>query len=117
MRCKAASIPRSGEARKLPEEFPGVLNWVQGLDCEQAAPPIASLRELEAASLALETLGADEHPQFRQWLTALLAPGSSPPGIPSEFLERRPDVRQFEQQLRSANAEVGHSWNSSQKLV
>jgi serine/threonine-protein kinase HipA len=44
---------------------------------ELAAPPIASLRELEAASLALETPGADEQPQFRQWLTALLAPGSS----------------------------------------
>jgi serine/threonine-protein kinase HipA len=46
-------------------------------DRELAAPPIASLRELEAASLALETPGADEQPQFRQWLTALLAPGSS----------------------------------------
>lgn len=46
-------------------------------DRELAAPPLASLRELEAASLALETPGADEQPQFRQWLTALLAPGSS----------------------------------------
>jgi serine/threonine-protein kinase HipA len=46
-------------------------------DRELAAPPIASLRELEAASLALETPGADAQPQFRQWLTALLAPGSS----------------------------------------
>ncbi len=46
-------------------------------DAHLAAPPVASLRELEAASLALETPGADEQPQFRQWLTALLAPGSS----------------------------------------
>jgi len=49
------------------------------LDDDQhlAAPPIASLRELEAASLALEAPDADEQPQFRRWLTALLAPGSS----------------------------------------
>jgi serine/threonine-protein kinase HipA len=44
---------------------------------ELAAPPITSLRELEAASLALEEPGSDETPQFRQWLTALVAPGSS----------------------------------------
>jgi serine/threonine-protein kinase HipA len=46
-------------------------------DRQLAAPPLASLRELEAASLALEEPDAAEHPQFRQWLTALLAPGSS----------------------------------------
>lgn len=44
---------------------------------QMAAPPLASLRELEAASLALEAPDAAEQPQFRQWLTALLAPGSS----------------------------------------
>ncbi|MDR1279921.1 MAG: type II toxin-antitoxin system HipA family toxin [Opitutaceae bacterium] len=46
-------------------------------DPHLAAPPITSLRELEAASLALEAPRADEHPEFRKWLTALLAPGSS----------------------------------------
>jgi serine/threonine-protein kinase HipA len=46
-------------------------------DRHLAAPPVASLRELEAASLALEAPDADEQPEFRQWLTALLAPGSS----------------------------------------
>ena len=46
-------------------------------DHELAAPPIASLRELQAASLALEEPGSDETPQFRQWLAALLVPGSS----------------------------------------
>jgi len=30
-----------------------------------------------------------------------------PPGIPSALLERRPDIRQAEQFLRSANAQVG----------
>ena len=32
-----------------------------------------------------------------------------PPGLPSVLLERRPDVRQAEQLLRSANAQVGES--------
>jgi multidrug efflux system outer membrane protein len=32
-----------------------------------------------------------------------------PPGLPSELLERRPDVRQAEQLLRSANAQIGES--------
>lgn len=43
----------------------------------QAAPPVTSLRELEAASLALERDDAAENDSFSQWLTALLAPGSS----------------------------------------
>jgi len=42
-----------------------------------AAPPITSLRELEAAALALEAPDAPEQARFRHWLTALLAPGSS----------------------------------------
>ena len=46
-------------------------------DHQQAAPPLTRLRELEAASLALEEPDAEDRPEFRQWLTALLAPGSS----------------------------------------
>lgn len=46
-------------------------------DHHLAAPPVASLRELEASSLALEAPGAEERPEFQRWLTALLAPGSS----------------------------------------
>jgi multidrug efflux system outer membrane protein len=34
-------------------------------------------------------------------------PPEIPPGLPATLLERRPDIRQSEQQLRSANDEVG----------
>jgi multidrug efflux system outer membrane protein len=36
-----------------------------------------------------------------------IIPPDVPAGLPSALLERRPDVREAEQQLRSANAEVG----------
>ena len=35
------------------------------------------------------------------------SPPQVPPGLPSSLLERRPDVREAEQNLRSANAQVG----------
>src|SRR6266446_2774326 len=37
------------------------------------------------------------------------APPDIPAGLPSELLERRPDIRQAEQLLRSSNAQVGES--------
>jgi serine/threonine-protein kinase HipA len=42
-----------------------------------AAPPWASLRELEQASLELERDGAVDNPDYLKWLTLLVAPGSS----------------------------------------
>ncbi len=44
-------------------------------DRHLAAPPVASLRELEAASLALEAPDADEQPEFRQWLERSIGVG------------------------------------------
>lgn len=46
-------------------------------DAHHAAPPLASLRELEAAAHGLDQPEAENSPQYRAWLTALLAPGSS----------------------------------------
>jgi serine/threonine-protein kinase HipA len=47
-------------------------------DTRFAAPPITSLRELQAASLQFEEhLNEEEHPEYEKWLTQLFAPGTS----------------------------------------
>lgn len=47
-------------------------------DDEFAAPPIASLGELQAASLQFEEhADEEEHPDYERWLTQLFAPGTS----------------------------------------
>jgi outer membrane protein, multidrug efflux system len=40
-------------------------------------------------------------------LTGQLAPESVPAGLPSELLERRPDIRQTEENVVAANAQIG----------
>jgi multidrug efflux system outer membrane protein len=40
-------------------------------------------------------------------LTELKLPPQAPPGLPSDLLERRPDIRQAEENLISANANIG----------
>ncbi len=43
-----------------------------------AAPPIASLRKLQAASLRFEQhVGEETHPEYERWLEQLFAPGTS----------------------------------------
>ena len=47
-------------------------------DAQLAAPPITSLRELQAASLQFEQhLNEEEHPEYERWLMQLFAPGTS----------------------------------------
>ena len=44
---------------------------------ERSAPPMARLRELEAVARELSKQGAEDRPEYEQWLRQLFAPGSS----------------------------------------
>ena len=47
-------------------------------DAQLAAPPLISLRELQAASLEFEKhIDEEDNPLYEKWLTQLLVPGSS----------------------------------------
>lgn len=47
-------------------------------DAQLAAPPLTSVRELQAASLQFEKhIDDEQNPLYEKWLTQLLAPGSS----------------------------------------
>ena len=57
-----------------------------------AAPPIASLRDLQAASLEFEIHADDEeHPEYQRWLAQLFTPGTSLGGahVPKHPLETK----------------------------
>jgi multidrug efflux system outer membrane protein len=88
-----------------------------GLDVRQAEQllftatgQIASLeRELAQAENALSLLLGQvpgDVPRGRP-LEAFQAPPAVPAGLPSALLERRPDIRQAEQELIAANAQIG----------
>jgi multidrug efflux system outer membrane protein len=63
-------------------------------------------KENELASL----LGRNPGPIVRgRALGEIVVPAAVPPGLPSELLERRPDVLQAEEELVSANARIGEA--------
>jgi NodT family efflux transporter outer membrane factor (OMF) lipoprotein len=75
-----------------------------------AAGQMANLeREIAQTENALSLLlghAPGDVPRGRP-LEAFDSPPSVPPGLPSALLERRPDIRQAEQELIAANAQIG----------
>jgi multidrug efflux system outer membrane protein len=66
-------------------------------------------RQIRQQEDLISTLAGDnpnDVPRVKK-LTDQPVPASIPAGLPSRLLERRPDVRQAEQQLVAANAEIG----------
>ena len=92
----------------------GVANGLDLRQAEQllftATAQIASLeREIAHAENALSLLAGRLPGEVRRGgsLETLQAPPGVPAGLPSSLLERRPDVRQAEQELIAANAQIG----------
>ncbi len=72
-----------------------------------AAIPQIELEIAQAENALSVLLGRNPGPiQRGQSISALTMP-DVPAGVPSEVLERRPDIRQAEQQMIAANAQIG----------
>jgi multidrug efflux system outer membrane protein len=77
-------------------------------DATSATPSILQQISLTENALCV-LLGRNPGPITRTELSATALPPEVPAGLPSALLERRPDVRETEQLLRSANAQIGES--------
>ena len=92
----------------------GVASKLEAARAEAAqASAAASVPDLERQIVAQENLinvlagrNPGPVPRHRKLLDEKI-PDSIPAGLPSSLLQRRPDIRQNEQLLRSANAQVG----------
>ena len=73
---------------------------------EQIARTEGDIAETEHAMSLLLGKPPDNIPRGRQ-INDFHFPEEIPPGLPSSLLERRPDIRQAEQTLISANAQIG----------
>jgi NodT family efflux transporter outer membrane factor (OMF) lipoprotein len=88
-----------------------------GLDVHQAeqflytatAQIASAKRDIEQAENALSLLAGRVPGEIRRGkpLEAFRVPADPPAGLPSDLLQRRPDIRAAEQNLVAANAEIG----------
>jgi len=85
-----------------------VLQAQQVLDTANAAIPDLE-RQITQTENALNILAGKlpDNIQRGQLLTEQYQPPQVPTGLPSELLQRRPDIREAEEQLVAANAEIG----------
>jgi multidrug efflux system outer membrane protein len=72
-----------------------------------AAIPLAERRIAEQENALSVLLGRNPGPIERGRSMDEMAPPAIPAGLPSSLLERRPDLRQAEQDLVAANAQIG----------
>jgi multidrug efflux system outer membrane protein len=77
-------------------------------DAASAIPSIEEQTGIEENELCL-LLGRNPGPIRRSRASLVALPPEVPAGLPSALLERRPDVRETEEELHSANALIGES--------
>jgi multidrug efflux system outer membrane protein len=78
------------------------------LDTSEARIPALEMQIAAKENQISVLLGQNPGPVARgTGLSDLDAPPEVPAGLPSELLERRPDVRQAEEEARAANADIG----------
>ena len=123
LRSLDAQIALTRETLAVREEYLGTVRSraaggiASDLDVNQAvvarADAATQIRELQRQRALVEhqlgTLAGRLDLALPQSATllAMPVPPAPPPGLPSTLLERRPDIRQAEQQLVSANAQIG----------
>ena len=123
LRSLDVQIALTRETLAVREEYLGIVRSraaggvASDLDVNQAivarADAAVQLRDLQRQRTLVEhQLGAlsgklDLALAQSATLLSLPVPPAPPPGLPSTLLERRPDVRQAEQQLIASNAQIG----------
>jgi multidrug efflux system outer membrane protein len=97
------SLKRNGVASGTEE-----LQALSQLSATRAQLPLAEQRRVQAENLLRFLLGGAPGPVTRTAFTHQLpVPAELPVGIPAQLLARRPDLRQLENQLHAATANVG----------